>query len=66
MKRSLQLIVSIGALLLLLGVTLRSSAADPLQVTPLPPVENVDGRTGACYSFYPDPETDVGDSPLCR
>jgi len=29
-------------------------------VSPLPPVEDTDGRAGACYSFYPDPETGEG------
>jgi hypothetical protein len=30
------------------------AAAGPVEVTPLPPVTNTDGRAGACYSFYPD------------
>ncbi len=29
--------------------------AAPVDVTPLPPVEETDGRAGACYSFYYDP-----------
>ncbi len=29
--------------------------AEPVGVTPLPPVEETDGRAGACYSFYYDP-----------
>jgi hypothetical protein len=31
------------------------AAASPAAVAALPPVEDVDGRAGACYSFYPDP-----------
>ncbi len=55
MKQSLRLIPSVGAVLLVLGVTLSSSAADSVHTTPLPPVETVDGRAGICYSYYDDP-----------
>jgi hypothetical protein len=30
----------------------------PVELTPLPPVENPDGRAGACYSYYHDPHPD--------
>jgi len=33
----------------------RPAVAEPVSVTPLPPVENTDGRAGACYSFDYDP-----------
>lgn len=33
----------------------RPVVAEPVSVTPLPPVEETDGRAGACYSFYHDP-----------
>ena len=33
----------------------RPAVAEPAGVTPLPPVEETDGRAGACYSFYYDP-----------
>lgn len=39
---------------------LRADAARVSTVTPLPPVTDTDERAGACYSFYPDPETGVG------
>jgi hypothetical protein len=32
------------------------AAADPLDVTPLPPVTDADGRLGVCYGFYENPE----------
>ncbi|MEA3340383.1 MAG: hypothetical protein U9R15_10495, partial [Chloroflexota bacterium] len=31
------------------------AVAEVVAVTPLPPVEETDGRAGACYSFYYDP-----------
>jgi hypothetical protein len=40
-----------------LVVLARPVGADPVSVTPLPPVEEADGRAGACYSFY---EPDAG------
>ncbi len=36
------------------------AVAQPVQVTPLPPVTHTDGRAGADYSFYPDPQTGQG------
>ncbi len=60
MKRGLRLIPSAGALLLVLGIMFSASAADSIQVVPLPPVETTDGRAGVCYSFYPDPVTVTG------
>jgi len=33
----------------------RPAVAEPVSVTPLPPVGETDGRAGACYSFYYDP-----------
>jgi len=38
-----------------LVATARLAVAEPIAVTPLPPVEDTDGRAGACYSFYYDP-----------
>jgi hypothetical protein len=46
------------ALLLLIGLFSSPASADPTEVTPLPPVENPDGRAGACYSYYYDPDPD--------
>jgi len=42
-----------GLVLLLLSTS--PAVAEVASVTPLPPVEGVDGRAGACYSFYYDP-----------
>jgi hypothetical protein len=36
------------------------TAAGPADVTPLPPVEETDGRAGACFSYYPDLQTGTG------
>jgi hypothetical protein len=45
------------ALLTVLTLSSGSTAAEPDQVTPLPPVENPDGRAGVCFSYYPgDPD----------
>jgi hypothetical protein len=60
MRNSLRLGPSIGALILLLGLTLSSSLADAVQITSLPPVETTDGRVGTCYSFYPNPVSGAG------
>ena len=38
----------------------RPIVAEPVAVTPLPPVEETDGRAGVCYSYYPDPLTGSG------
>jgi len=51
MKR--HLLPSLGISLLLLSVMLSASAADSVQVTPLPPVEHTDERGGVCFSYYP-------------
>ncbi len=50
-----------GMWVILLGLALllggrRSSLAGPVEVTPLPPVAQPDGRAGTCYSFYDPPE----------
>jgi len=50
-------------LLFLLGLislmtAARTAVADWVAVTPLPPVEETDGRAGACYSYYYDPSPD--------
>ncbi|HDQ72345.1 MAG TPA: hypothetical protein ENN19_09645, partial [Chloroflexi bacterium] len=37
-----------------LGFTGRAGAS-PAAITPLPPVEETDGRAGTCYAFYYDP-----------
>ena len=34
--------------------------AEPASVTPLPPVQETDGWAGACFSYYPDPQTGSG------
>ena len=49
--------VSVLVLALALGLAFliasaRPAMAEPVSVTPLPPVEMVDGRAGACYSNY--------------
>ncbi|MGD2178456.1 MAG: hypothetical protein PVG71_11600 [Anaerolineae bacterium] len=49
-----------AAVLIVLVLSSGSSSAESARVTPLPPVENPDGRAGACYSFYPDPSTGTG------
>jgi hypothetical protein len=48
-----------------LGLTLlltstRPAVAEPVSVSPLPPVGQTDGRAGACFSYYPDPATGSG------
>ncbi len=35
--------------------SVRLAVAGQVDVTPLPPVQETDGRAGACYSFYYDP-----------
>jgi len=52
--------VSLLVLSLALGLTsflasVWPAVAEPIGVTPLPPVVETDGRAGACYSFYYDP-----------
>ncbi|MDY6878570.1 MAG: hypothetical protein SWK90_20520, partial [Chloroflexota bacterium] len=47
------LILPLG--LVSLVATARPAVAEPISITPLPPVQEVDGRAGACYSFYYDP-----------
>ena len=42
--------------------SLGQAVADPLQITPLPPVTDPDGRLGVCYGFYEDPP-DSGQRP---
>lgn len=41
--------------LLLVGPSLGPVAAEPEDVTPLPPVVDPDGRLGVCYAFYEEP-----------
>ncbi len=48
--------LSVLALLALAGLASRPTAAGPAAITPLPPVEHPDGRAGACYSFFDNPE----------
>ena len=65
MTRTSRYIISSLALAFGLGlaVLLTSAwpaAAEPVKVTPLPPVEGTDGRAGACFSYYPDPQTKSG------
>ncbi len=63
MKRTMRPIIPLLGLILALGLasllaSARFAAAEPVSVTPLPPVEETDGRAGACYSFYYDPPPD--------
>ena len=48
----------VAGLALLLSTSL--AVAEMTFVSPLPPVEETDGRAGACYSYYPDPKTEEG------
>jgi hypothetical protein len=50
---SLVLAFAPGVALLLAST--QTAVAEPVEVTPLPPVEETDGRAGACYSYYYDP-----------
>jgi hypothetical protein len=42
-----------AALMIALAFSSGSSTAESAQATPLPPVENPDGRAGVCFSYYP-------------
>lgn len=57
--KAIRYIIPFCALVLLglasLLISTRPVAADLVSVTPLPPVEETDGRAGACYSYYYDP-----------
>lgn len=57
MKRTTTLFSSLAFVLgtTFLLATTASVVAQPVAVTPLPPVTSTDGRAGACYSFYPGP-----------
>jgi len=58
---AISLLVPILALgLAFLLASARPAVAEPVAVTPLPPVADTDGRAGACFSYYPDPQTGVG------
>lgn len=50
----LALAFAFGLFFLLLSV--QPAVAEPVGVTPLPPVTEPDGWAGACYSFYENPE----------
>jgi hypothetical protein len=58
MKRGLPLAtLALAALLIVLALSPSSTAAESAHVTPLPPVENPDGRAGTCFAYYPgDPD----------
>jgi hypothetical protein len=63
MKRTMRPIIPLLGLIFTLGLasfvaSARQAVADPVGVTPLPPVEETDGRAGACYSYYYDPPPD--------
>jgi hypothetical protein len=65
MTRTTRYIISLLALAFGLGLALLltlawPAAAEPVEVTPLPPVAQTDGRAGACFSYYPDPQTGTG------
>ncbi len=57
----LPLLFAFASLLLLLSVGF-SAEAEPLSLTPLPPVTEADGRLGVCYAFYEEPP-DSGQRP---
>jgi hypothetical protein len=54
MKRWLIAALSALVPLVLLGSFSHPTVAGPVQITPLPPVEETDGRAGACFSYYPN------------
>jgi hypothetical protein len=56
MRRWLLPVVLVLVLFVAAGLASSPTAAGPVEVTPLPPVEHPDGRAGACYSFYDNPE----------
>ncbi len=47
--------LALGLIGLLAGLAGPSALADPTDVTPLPPVTDVEGRLGVCYGFYEAP-----------
>ena len=49
---TLMLVLAIPLGLALLLTSALPAIAEPIDVTPLPPVTETDGRAGACYSFY--------------
>jgi len=55
MRRWLFVALSVLAPLLLLVLIPHTIVAAPTPVSPLPPVEETDGRSGTCYSFYDEP-----------
>lgn len=58
MKRTIAIFSSLAlalGVMFLLAMT-ASAVAQPVAVTPLPPVTSTDGRAGASYSFYPGPQ----------
>jgi hypothetical protein len=54
------LILAFALGLALLLASAPSAVAEPVSITPLPPVEETDGHAGACFSYYPDPQTELG------
>ena len=54
----LVLVFALGLVFLLASA--QFVVAEPVSVTPLPPVTETDGRAGACYSFYYDPPEGPG------
>ena len=64
MKLSTRQVIPFLGLAFMAGLTLLLSTspavAEMAFISPLPPVGETDGRAGACYSFYPDPETGEG------
>jgi hypothetical protein len=60
-----RLIVPLLILTVPLGLTFLLTStlpavAEPVGVTPLPPVAETDGYGGICFSYYPDPQTGSG------
>jgi len=54
------LILAFALGLALLLASARPAVAEPVVVTPLPPVEETDSWAGVCFSYYPDPQTGSG------
>ncbi|HUX77696.1 MAG TPA: fibronectin type III domain-containing protein [Anaerolineae bacterium] len=54
------LILAFALGLALLLASAQSAVAEPVSITPLPPVEETDGHAGACFSYYHDPHAGSG------
>lgn len=54
---SLPILSALGLVALMVASS-TPTAAESAQITPLPPVQNPDGRAGACFSYYPNTPPD--------